>query len=196
MRVLFCIADDASPSFGAYGCTWAKTPTIDRLAREGVTFDRAYTPTAKCSPSRAAILTGRYPWQLEAAANHNPFFPPQFKAFTETLADSGVAVDAAGKFWSPGVAKTADGKDRTWGIGPPGLSRPSQSAARYKQFLAGLPADKPAFICACGLTRNFPFCDGSHKAARSEEAGKLYVYGDDRQPKSSGPDAFDGCSCG
>ena len=48
VRVLFCIADDASPHFGAYGCTWAKTPTIDRLAREGVTFDRAYTPTAKC----------------------------------------------------------------------------------------------------------------------------------------------------
>ena len=67
VRVLFCIADDASPSFGAYGCTWAKTPAIDRLAREGVKFDRAYTPTAKCSPSRAALLTGRYPWQLEAA---------------------------------------------------------------------------------------------------------------------------------
>jgi CDGSH-type Zn-finger protein len=58
------------------------------------------------------------------------------------------------------------------------------------------PTDKPAFICACGLTRNFPFCDGSHKAARSEEAGKLYVYGDDRQPKSSGADDFPGCSCG
>ncbi|MFM7290380.1 MAG: sulfatase-like hydrolase/transferase [Planctomycetia bacterium] len=128
VRVLFCIADDASPHFGAYGCTWAKTPTIDRLAREGVTFDRAYTPTSKCSPSRAAILTGRYPWQLEAAANHNPFFPPEYKAFTEALADAGVAVGAAGKFWSPGVAKTADGSDRTnsidrtWGIGPPGLA--------------------------------------------------------------------------
>jgi arylsulfatase A-like enzyme len=146
VRVLFCIADDASPHLGAYGCTWAKTPAIDRLAREGVAFDRAYTPTAKCSPSRAAILTGRYPWQLGAAANHNPFFPPQFKAFTEALADAGVAVGAAGKFWSPGVAKTADGADRTWGIGPPGLGRPSQAASRYKEFLAGLPADKPAFF--------------------------------------------------
>ncbi|MFO0424541.1 MAG: sulfatase, partial [Planctomycetia bacterium] len=151
VRVLFCIADDASPSFGAYGCTWAKTPAVDRLAREGVTFDRAYTPTSKCSPSRAAILTGRDPWQLEGAANHNPFFPPQFKAFTESLADAGVAVGAAGKFWSPGVAKTADGKDRTWGIGPPGLGRPSQAVDRYKEFLAALPADKPAFF-GCGST--------------------------------------------
>jgi arylsulfatase A-like enzyme len=170
MRVLLCIADDASPSFGAYGCTWAKTPAIDRLAREGVAFDRAYTPTAKCSPSRAAILTGRYPWQLEAAANHNPFFPPQFKAFTETLADSGVAVDAAGKFWSPGVAKTADGKDRTWGIGPPGLSRPSQSAARYKQFLAGLPADKPAFFWFGSTNPHRPYARDAGLAAGKKPA--------------------------
>ena len=58
------------------------------------------------------------------------------------------------------------------------------------------PSDKPLFICACGLTKNFPFCDGSHKPTRSEEPGTLHVYGADRQPKSSGPDAFDGCTCG
>jgi arylsulfatase A-like enzyme len=165
VRVLFCIADDASPHFGAYGCTWAKTPTIDRLAREGIAFDRAYTPTAKCSPSRAAILTGRYPWQLEAAANHNPFFPPQFKAFTETLADAGVAVGAAGKFWSPGVAKTADGADRTWGIGPPGLARPSQAAARYREFLAGLPVDKPAFFWFGSTNPHRPYARDAGLAA-------------------------------
>jgi CDGSH-type Zn-finger protein len=57
------------------------------------------------------------------------------------------------------------------------------------------PSDKPAFICACGLTKNFPFCDGAHKAARSEEPGTLHVYGDDRQSASSGPDDFKGCTC-
>lgn len=57
------------------------------------------------------------------------------------------------------------------------------------------PTDKPLFICACGLTRNFPHCDGSHKPARSEEAGKLYTYGEDRQPASSRPDDFGGCTC-
>src|SRR5262245_53141012 len=64
-NVLFCIADDASPHFGAYGCTWVKTPAIDRRAAAGLAFDNAYTPTARCAPSRAALLTGRYPWQLE-----------------------------------------------------------------------------------------------------------------------------------
>ncbi len=57
------------------------------------------------------------------------------------------------------------------------------------------PQEKPVFICACGLTRTFPFCDGTHKGARAEEAGTLYVYGDDRAPKPQGPDEFGGCTC-
>ena len=38
------------------------------------------------------------------------------------------------------------------------------------------PSDKPIFVCACGLSRKFPFCDGTHKACRDEEAGKTYRY--------------------
>ena len=40
------------------------------------------------------------------------------------------------------------------------------------------PQDKPVFVCACGLTKNFPFCDGSHKKCEKLEpdAGKVYVY--------------------
>lgn len=43
------------------------------------------------------------------------------------------------------------------------------------------PQDKPVFICGCGLTQNFPFCDGSHKACKSEVEGTLYVYDAQRQ---------------
>jgi len=57
------------------------------------------------------------------------------------------------------------------------------------------PSDAPQFIYACGLTKKFPFCDGSHKPARSEQEGRLYVYGEDRQPASDGPDDFSGCTC-
>jgi CDGSH-type Zn-finger protein len=38
------------------------------------------------------------------------------------------------------------------------------------------PQDKPVFVCGCGLTRNFPFCDGTHKACKDEQTGKVYIY--------------------
>ncbi len=35
---------------------------------------------------------------------------------------------------------------------------------------------KTYYICQCGLTKNVPFCDGTHKKAKDEEEGKLYIY--------------------
>ena len=145
-NVLFCIADDGSPQFGAYGCRWVRTPNIDQLAAAGLVFDNAYVPTAKCAPCRAAILTGRYPWQLEEAANHQPFFPARYKAFTEALHDAGVHAGSAGKVWGPGSATTADGKPRHWGMIPSGGGKKADfPAAGFRAFLAARPKDRPFF---------------------------------------------------
>ena len=38
------------------------------------------------------------------------------------------------------------------------------------------PQEKPVFICACGLSKNLPHCDGSHKRCRDEQEAKLYIY--------------------
>ena len=145
-NVLFCIADDASPHFGAYGCKWVKTPNTDRVAAAGVVFDNAYTPTAKCAPSRAALLTGRYPWQLEEAANHQSFFPAKYKVFTEALKEAGAHAGSAGKVWGPGTATTADGLPRRWGMTPSGGGKKADyPAAGFRAFLAARPKDKPFF---------------------------------------------------
>jgi N-sulfoglucosamine sulfohydrolase len=143
-NVLFCIADDASPHFGVYGCNWVKTPNIDRLGKAGLVFDNAYTPTAKCAPSRAAILTGRNPWQLEEAANHQSFFPAKFKAFTESLLEAGVLVGAQGKTWGPGTAKTADGKPRNFGMSKAG-GNAADPGSGFRSFLATRDKQQPFF---------------------------------------------------
>src|SRR5210317_1111008 len=112
-NILFAIADDASfPHMGAYGCTWVKTPAFDRIANQGILFNNAYTPNAKCSPSRACILTGRNTWQLEEAANHVPFFPVKFKTYAEALSENGYHVGYTAKGWAPGVANDVNGNPR------------------------------------------------------------------------------------
>src|SRR5258706_14861353 len=81
-NILFAIADDWGYGHAsAYGSKWVNTPGFDRVARAGLLFTHAYTPNAKCAPSRAIILTGRNSWQLEEAANHIPFFPAKFKTW-------------------------------------------------------------------------------------------------------------------
>jgi arylsulfatase A-like enzyme len=144
-NVLFLIADDASCHFGCYGCGWARTPAVDRLARDGLVFDNAYVPTSKCAPCRAAILTGRNPWQLEAAANHWPTFPPEYRAFTEVLAATGVACGGAGKVWGPGVAQTAGGDKRTWGLATVRRGKGSDAGAGFQAFLATRKPGQPFF---------------------------------------------------
>jgi len=145
-NVLLIVADDASCHFGAYGCRWTRTPAVDRLAREGLVFDNAYAPTSKCSPSRAAILTGRNPWQLGAAANHWPTFPPRYVAFTEVLAATGIACGARGKVWGPGVARSAAGKPRDWGLAIERPQGPDRSpAVALTAFLAAWRPERPFF---------------------------------------------------
>lgn len=69
-NVLFVAVDDLRPELGAYGQSHIHSPNIDRLAREGLVFERAYVQQAMCSPSRTSLLTGLRPdatrvWNLQ-----------------------------------------------------------------------------------------------------------------------------------
>jgi N-sulfoglucosamine sulfohydrolase len=152
-NILVAIADDWSAGHaGAYGCSWIKTPAFDRIASEGVIFTRAYTPNAKCAPSRACLLTGRNSWQLGAAANHVPFFPSEFKTYPEALSEQGYIAGFTAKGWAPGVAKDAQNKPRQL-TGQPynrrTLRPPTSSisnndyAGNFNDFLQAVPQGKP-----------------------------------------------------
>jgi arylsulfatase A-like enzyme len=69
-NVLFIAVDDLRPEFGAYGKDYIKSPNLDRIAKAGITFNRAYVQQAVCSPTRSSLMTGTRPdttkvWDLE-----------------------------------------------------------------------------------------------------------------------------------
>ncbi|MEM9158472.1 MAG: arylsulfatase [Verrucomicrobiota bacterium] len=64
MNVVLIMADDLGyGDLGAYGATKIDTPHCDRLAREGMMFTDAHSPSAVCTPTRYSVLTGRYCWR-------------------------------------------------------------------------------------------------------------------------------------
>lgn len=60
-NILLIVSDDLTTCLGSYGNDVCKTPNLDRLAREGVAFDRAYCQYPVCGPSRASFMSGLYP---------------------------------------------------------------------------------------------------------------------------------------
>lgn len=152
-NILLILADDwGFGDAGAYGSKWIKTPSFDRIAGQGLRFDNAYTPNAKCAPSRAAILTGRNPWQLKEAGNHGGFFPPEFEVYTEVLAENGYFTGMTGKGWAPGTALDSTGQPRRLTgepfqkrLAPPpttGIDRKDYTA-NFMDFLDAAPKDGP-----------------------------------------------------
>ena len=165
-NILFAIADDMGHA-SAYGTRWVKTPNFDRLASRGILFLNAYTPNAKCSPSRACILTGRNPWQLEAAANHWSYYPARFKSWMEALADSGFFVGFTGKAWGPGVLpperKNITGKayQQRQLVKPTSGINSRDYFASFQDFLADCPKGAPFCFWYGGYEPHRPYERGS-----------------------------------
>lgn len=111
-NILWLVAEDISPRFAAYGDSLAHTPNIDRLAREGIVYERAFTTAGVCAPSRAAIITGMYSTSIgtqhmrqqpsvipmPGPPQYNAVPPGDVKAFPELLREAG--------YWTASYRKT------------------------------------------------------------------------------------------
>lgn len=154
-NILIAIADDQSwqlTSFAGYRAV--QTPAFDRVAREGVYFENGFAGSPGCSPSRAALLTGRHTWQIEQAGTHASDFPKRYSVFPDILEKAGYFVGTTGKAWGPGNWKNSGWTRNPAGPGfdaktlpPPTKGISSRDyAANFREFLARRQKDQPFYF--------------------------------------------------
>lgn len=120
-NIVLILADDwGYGSAGCYGADPAliKTPAVDRLAREGVRFTDANTPSSVCSPTRYGLLTGRYPWRTRLKRGvvnvNDPLLPdPGRPSLGRWLKSKGYRTAAIGK-WHLGYGAERKAKPGDW----------------------------------------------------------------------------------
>ena len=100
-NVLFFAIDDLRPEFGCYGFSDVKSPNLDRIAKRGIVFDRAYCQQAVCSPSRSSVLTGARPdstkvWDL---VTHFRAAMPNVVTLPQHFKQNGYFVQGMGKIF-------------------------------------------------------------------------------------------------
>ena len=81
-NIVLAVSDDIPRNaHGAYGAAHGLSPNIDSLARDGVTFTRAYTTTPLCTPARFSLLTGRFAANASSIVAHRPWNYVGFNTF-------------------------------------------------------------------------------------------------------------------
>lgn len=100
-NVLFIAIDDLKPALGCYGLSQIHSPHIDRLASEGMRFDRAYCQVAVCGATRTSLLTGLRPDATGVYANTINFRDrmPEVVTLPQHFKDHGYWVEGMGKIF-------------------------------------------------------------------------------------------------
>lgn len=91
-----CTDQQRFDTLGCCGNRFVRTPNLDRLAQNGVLFERCYTQSPVCAPSRSSFLTGRYPRTTRCRQNGQPI-PSDQALITRQLADAGYTCGLSGK---------------------------------------------------------------------------------------------------
>jgi N-sulfoglucosamine sulfohydrolase len=176
-NILFCLADDWSwPHAGIGGDTVVKTPTFDRVAREGVLFENAFVSAPSCTPSRGAMLTGQWHWRLEEGGNLHSTLPAKFPVYPDLLEEAGYHVGYTRKGWGPGRNE-------------PGGRKRNPAGPRYKdfhQFLHARPESKP-FCFWFGSTdphRGYEWQSGVESGMKLEDVNVPAYFPDSQEVRT------------
>ena len=137
-------------TLGCYGAPTCRTPNIDALAARGVRFDAAYTPTSPCSPARAALFTGLYPFKNHVPTNGG-VVNPEVPNLAGGLQQAGYNLGYAGK-WHVDQAKVPteygfEGRDF------PGYGYPVRGVIegmRFGQWAKDVPEHYRAYLAERG----------------------------------------------
>lgn len=126
-NIIVIYADDLGyGDLGCYGSPTIRTPNLDKMASEGLRFTDFYSGAEVCTPSRAALLTGRYPLRSGMAGSRRVLFPNSLGGLpatevtlAESLKDAGYATSHVGK-WHLGIHEGSrpmdQGFDETFGL--------------------------------------------------------------------------------
>ena len=98
-NIIIIVSDDhAYQAISAYGGGLMKTPNIDRIAKAGARFDKAYVTNSICGPSRAVILTGKYSHKNGFRDNESSIFDGSQDSFIKQLGKNGYQTAWIGKW--------------------------------------------------------------------------------------------------
>lgn len=123
-NIVLVVADDLGWGDIGYHGSQAKTPNIDRISSEGLRFNRFYVQTI-CTPTRATLMTGRYPWRTGMASgvilNHLHYgLPLDETTLAQTMKKAGYTTDLVGKWHlgheTPANLPTERGFDYHYGL--------------------------------------------------------------------------------
>ncbi|MBK5293409.1 MAG: sulfatase [Acidobacteriia bacterium] len=147
-NIVFLISDDHSaPGLGCYGNSAIQTPHLDRMAREGMRFNKCFVTSPQCSPNRSSIFTGCAPHTTSTSRLHTPM-PDWEPSFLEPLKEKGYFVGAYRKVHQ-GAAF-----DKRWNYY-------GSAKASFDEFFDKRPADQPFFLHVGFTDPHRPYADGA-----------------------------------
>jgi uncharacterized sulfatase len=177
-NIIFYLSDDQDKlDYGCYGNDLIQTPAVDRLAREGMVFENAFTGQAICAPSRSQLYSGKYPLKNGCFLNHVQV-KNDVKSVTKYMRELGYEVILAGK--SHVRPSTIFDWDKAWEpVDKEGAPRPYIPLDSIKNYFE--KADKPFCMFITSEFPHGPYYDVEGKISTDF---KFYPFESDEKDNS------------